>query len=512
MSTEKFRTREQILASKNWSGEDTGRAYLYSLIAPLEGKQQIPDERLLKGVSSLVGDSEKKAYEGYKALYQFLTFECGQAQALEFAVKAEIGELNSRVLKASTSEDIVTKRFSESIKVSAEEYSKIVERTVQHITGEGEEKNPRFFDIDDIVDMIVYESTITGEKLVFSPDIYNKARELLGSELPAIKEEPDKYYRLLFNDESATLCKLTSYVAMEMNPQIDHLRDMTKAQRAALRDSLCKRISNAANYADYKDKPTMNSKFTEFREDMRARYGDLKISGLTLYYFGFSCFFLLARHTDTVFYDCERKGNGVAIIPGLPGVGSDAANHANIAFNSASTPLEPSFFDVSCNDFLKKWREENGLASILKKRSQEYKELAEKPKELEQSYAFLCSYNEFIDLIAARIRMPSLSLLKNDISYLEKNAAEYSTSLEYVYSKVTGGAPTNIAQPYLLTPSERRKYKGLLEELPRMWFKKPEFKPDIVGNVRAAIRDLGIFSIYPVNLIEALAGGESNEQ
>lgn len=510
MSTEKFRTREQILSSKYWSGEDTGRAYLYSLIAPLEGKPQIPDERLLEGVGSLVGNIEKKAYEGYKALYQFITFENGQMQALEFATQAQIAELEKIAVGAGAGETTATSIFSESIKVSPEEFARITERTVQNITGESGYE-PRYFDIDDIVDLLAYQSTIKGDPLILSPDVYNRVKELLGSELPEINTEPPVEYLIMFNSESSALTRLLTYVDVEANPQIDRLRDMTKAQRAALRDSLCKRLSNSTNYAEYKANPTMNSKFTEFREDMRARYGELKVSGLTLYYYGFSCFFLLVRHSDTVFYDCERKRNGVAVIPGLPGVEAEGERRANVMLEKSS-PDKPAFYDVWCNDYTKQWREENGLASISKKRSASYKKLMEQPGDIVQSFSTLCAYNELIDLIADRVKMPSLELLKNDLTHLIKDGEHYSLYLDYMLAKTTGDLPAD-NPPFLLTASERRKYKAFAEALPRIELKEPTYTADSIAQVKEYIKDLEIFSLYPVNLITILEnGGESNEQ
>lgn len=508
MSTEKFRTREQILSSKHWSGEDTGRAYLYSLIAPLEDKPQIPDERLLEGLRSLVGNDEQKAYDEYKALYQFLTFENGQMQALEYAVKAEIAELRSYIMTAGTAEFIYTSLITDSIKVKPAEFAKIAERTVQNITGESGYE-PRYFDIDDIVDLLVYQSTMK-DGLVLTPDGYNSARELLGSGIPEIKTKPPKADMLMFNQESSILCDVIDYADVDLNPQIDRLRDMTKAQRAALRDSLCKRLSNSTNYAEYKARPTMNSKFTEFREDMWRQFPGLKISGLTLYYFGFSCFFLLARHSDTIFYDCKRKHNGIAITPNL-----DASlaleSRPNVEYRS-STPDEPAFVDLSYSQENKRIRDNGGISSLCKKRSQVYKELMTRPRAHIETYLFLSAYNKFIDIVADRIKMPSLKLLKNDLTPLEEYATDYNSLICFTVEQIDGTVPPEITAPYVLTAAERRKFLDFFKELPRITFKRQKYKPELVEQVKERISSLGIFSLYPTNLIMMLSNGGENDE
>lgn len=509
MSTEKFRTREQILASKYWSGEDVGRAYIYSLLAPLEGKPQIPDERLVAGVSALIGNEERRIYEDYRALYQFLTFENGQMQALEYACKAEMAELKGYLTNASAYESYFSSLYADSIRVTTEDFAKIANRTVQNITGESGHGH-RYFDIDDIVDMLVYYSTMQ-EGLVFTPGTYNNARALLGSELPEIKTRPSKANMPLYNRECSVLADILDAADIDSNPQIDAFRDMPKAQRAALRDTLCMRISNTTNYERYKSNPTMSGKYTEFREYMRQWFADVKISGHTLYYDGFACFFLLARHTDTIFYDCERKNNGVAIVPNIKDAPADFENRYNVQYEKAP-PEEPCFVDLSCNYYTKQLRSENGLLSLCKKRTQVYKELMERPQAHEETYFFLCAYNKFIDLIADRVKIPSLKLLKNDLTHLEEAAKDYETNILFILDRIEGTIELELASPYVLTSAERRKLKDFFLNLPFAELKEPPYKEEAVERVKHLIKELGIFSVYPTKLIKILQnGGEENE-
>lgn len=506
MSTEKFRTREQILAAKYWSGEDTGRAYLYSLLAPLEGKPQIPDERLLEGVNGLIGNEERRIYEDYRALYQFLTFENGAMQAFEYAVKAEISELRGYLMNTSITETYFTGLLEESIKVTTEEFSKISDRTARNITGEGGFEH-RYFDIDDIVDMIVYYSTMQ-EGFLFSPATYNNARALLGSDLPEIQSEPSHKNLPLYNSELKLIDDILEYADIMGNPLIDELIPMKKAQQAALRDSLCMRLSNSTNYDRYKAKPTMNNKFTKFREYMREWFSDTKISGHTLYYSGFTCFFLLARHTDTIFYDCVRKKNGVAIISKeaeTPG------NLSNVQY-MASAPNAPAYFDASHNDVTEELRHNEGLLSLCKKRTQKYTELTTRPQAHRETYLFLCAYNKFIELIADRVKMPALKLLQNDLTHLEEAAADYEDYIDYIIARVTGDIDPAISKPYALNNSERKKLKAFFEGLPKPHLEPPTYKEEGIDRVKHLIKELGIFSVYPTKLIKIIQnGGENNE-
>lgn len=506
MSTEKFRTREQILAAKYWSGEDTGRAYLYSLLAPLEGKPQIPDERLLEGVNGLIGNEERRIYEDYRALYQFLTFENGAMQAYEYAVKAEIAELRSYLLNASVTETYFTGLFEESIKVTTEEFSKIADRTARNITGESGFAH-RYFDIDDITDMIVYYSTMQ-EGFLFSPATYNNARALLGSDLPEIQSEPSPENLPLYNSELKLIDDILDYADIAGNPMIDALVFMPKAQQAALRDSLCMRLSNTKNYDRYKNKPTMNGKFKQFREYMRQWFKDIKISGHTLYYSGFTCFFLLARHTDTIFYDCVRKKNGVAIIS----KGAETAeNRSNVQYTE-SPPSSPAFLDDSHNVVTEELRHDGGLLSLCKKRTQAYQELTTRPQAHRETYLFLYAYNKFIELIADRVRMPALKLLQNDLTHLEEAAAEYEDYIDYILARVTGDIEPAINKPYALNSSERKKLKAFFEGLPRLNLEPPTYKEEGIDRVKHLIKELGIFSVYPTKLIKIIQnGGENNE-
>ena len=506
MSTEKFRTREQILAAKYWSGEDTGRAYLYSLLAPLEGKPQIPDERLLEGVNGLIGNEERRIYEDYRALYQFLTFENGAMQALEYAVKAEIAELREYLLNASVTETYFTGLFEESIKVTTEEFSKISDRTVRNITGESGFAH-RYFDIDDITDMIVYYCTMK-EGFVFSPATYNNARALLGSDLPEIQSEPSPENLPLYNSELKIIDDILEYADILGNPMIDALVYMSKAQQAALRDSLCMRLSNTKNYDRYKSKPTMNGKFTQFREYMRQWFKDVTISGHTLYYSGFTCFFLLARHTDTIFYDCVRKKNGVAIISKSAETAENCSNVQYVGY----PPDESPFIDISHNNITEELRRGGGLLSLCKKRTQVYQELTMRPQAHRETYLFLCAYNKFIELIADRVKMPALKLLQNDLTHLEEAAAEYEGYIDYIIARVTGDIEPDISKPYALNSSERKKLKAFFEGLPRPNLEPPTYKEEGIERVKHLIKELGIFSVYPTKLIKIIQnGGENNE-
>lgn len=513
MSTEKFRTREQILASKHWSGEDVGRAYIYSLLAPLEGKPQIPDERLVAGVSALIGNEERRIYEDYRGLYQFLTFENGFMQALEYACKAEMWELTGYLSKASSCEGYYASVCTESIRVMPKEFAKITNRTAQNITGESGHGH-RYFGIDDIVDMIVYYSTMQ-DGLIYTPETYNNVRGLLGSELPEIKARPSKANMPLYNRECSVLADILDAADIGANPQIDAFRDMSKAQRAALRDSLCMRISNTTNYERYKSNPTMSDKFKEFRDYMRQWFGDVKISGHTLYYNGFTCFFILARHTDTIFYDCKRKKNGVVILPNPEGAPLYIERRPNVEYVEAD-PSKPAFADISFTPELIKDRANNGLLSLCRKRAFEYTELMQRPAAHEETYYFLSAYNKFLELIADRVKIPSLNLLKNDLTPLEEAAKDHERNIDLIIDRINGtaaaGVMSALVPDYVLTAAERRKLKDFFYNLPFAVLEEPQYKEEAVERVKHLIKELGIFSVYPTKLIKILQnGGEENE-
>ena len=500
-----------ILNKKTQSGAEVGQAYLYDLVAPVIGKERIPESKLIQMSAALQGE-EIGVFRRYMGVYNWLMQENALAQATLFHARTTALEMLRILERAAKEESERSTAICTPVILNGIDFVEYTQRQVEDIIAisengiiaPNERGNGTFLTVEDMVDFAILQAAHS------MPDreTFLNIRSFIYREYPPIPTEPTSEAAKEILEDKLRWIKpleewLTEYLPPVMKDQIPLGADEVEQLRRSLADRLKRKAKAAAI-------PARLAAMDEYEEIQTTAQGIAYENGVkgfanrytpanSLYYADFcGGFFSFCRDVAGSLEEFPRIKQGGGIIHQFGGPND---TEPNFIIDESGKP-----FDLIINPVTLKEYDRSGIMRLSEKvEGGKYRrELLEMYDSMKQDLTEIKQYDTLIFVLNEFVGVPLNCLLIgswdipaiDDYNHLlaDLNERTHKPADKEKAHKEKGVAYGREKAYFTYRNEKERKQRlEILESLPLLKSSIPNYPDEVYDRIAAKMEDLSVF-------------------
>lgn len=499
-----------ILNKKTQSGAEVGQAYLYDLVAPVIGKERIPESKLIQMSAALQGE-EIGVFRRYMGVYNWLMQENALAQATLFHARTTALEM-LRILERAAKEENerstairtpVILNWVDFVEYTQRQVEDIIAISEDGIISPNERGNGTFLTVEDMVDFAILRAAHSMP----DRDTFLDIRSFIYRDYPSIPIEPTSKAAKEALEDNLRWIKpleewLTEYLPPVMKDQIPLGADEVEQLRRSLADRLKRKAKATAI-------PARLAAMDEYEEIQRTAQGIAYENGVkgfanrytpasSLYYADFcGGFFSFCRDVAGSLGDFPRIKQGGVIYQ----FGEENDIEPNFIIDESGKP-----FDLIVNPVTLKEYDSSGIMRLSEKVEggkyrQEllgmYESILQDLTQIKQYDTLVFVLNELVGvplncLFIGSWGIPAFDDYNHLLADLNERTHKPADKEKAHKSK---GAAYGKKNAYFIYRNEKERKQRLevLEGLPLLKSSIPNYPDEVYNRIAAKMEDLSVF-------------------